>query len=88
MARDGIIRPRSCTLRFRVMQIIGVAESAGFVGSNTTREFKTHKGAVAYQNELSQRQPYPVALQVGVVQWLSEDEANEWIEAHQGEHWE
>lgn len=91
-----IIREKSCTFRYRVVQVIGTSEvewadgvsHSAFAGSGHTREFKTLKGAQEYRDHLVKTQRWPVLLQVGCVQWLSEDQAMEWAGEHQGDHWE
>jgi hypothetical protein len=92
----SLIRPHSCTFRYRVVEVIGVSETewgdetvtTAFAGSGQTREFKTHKAAEAYRDKLASESRWPVLIQIGCMQWLSEDEANAWVEDHRGEFWE
>ena len=65
-----------------------MTDTAGFAGSGRTREFKTHKAAQRYRDELAGEGRWPAMIQFGCVQWLTEEEANEWIEQHQGDYWE
>jgi hypothetical protein len=91
-----IIRERSCTFRYRVVQVLGTSEVewadgvtlSAFAGSGHTREFKTLKAAQTYRDQLVETQRWPVMLQVGCMQWLSDDEAMAWSEQHKGDYWE
>jgi len=79
-----------------VVQVLGVTENSwgdetvtsAFSGAGVTREFKTLKAAQAYQKKLSESQRWPVLIQVGCMQWLSEEEATAWAREHRGDFWE
>lgn len=91
-----MIRQRACTFRYRVVEILGMTETSwgdetvtsAYNASGTTREFKTLVGAQAYQQKLAKTSRWPVLIQVGCMQWLSEDEAVAWADEHRGEFWE
>lgn len=80
-----IFRPTDFALRWRVGEIWSVVPAERDDGSDgaafmaEVREFKSAKGANAYADEIRVR-GLQAGMQVGVVQWLSDDDASAMIE--------
>lgn len=66
------------TFRYRVGWAIAVSEDDGgpWASLHDVREFRTMAGAEAYQREIAE-QGRAALLQVGVLQWLTPEQAEE-----------